>query len=60
MLWLALTPNILFTFATVIIATRFKMTEQTMADVRMKLDERRRLGPTAAGAMRAADSRVDD
>lgn len=49
MLWLALTPNIVFTFITLIVATRFKMTEETMAEVRRQLDERRRLGMTASG-----------
>jgi GPH family glycoside/pentoside/hexuronide:cation symporter len=48
MLWLALTPNIVFTFVTVIVATRFRMTESTMADVRRELDERRRQGTTAS------------
>jgi glycoside/pentoside/hexuronide:cation symporter, GPH family len=40
LLWLALTPNIVFTFITMIVATRFKMDEAFMADVRKQLDAR--------------------
>lgn len=50
MLWLALTPNIVFTFVTLIVATRFRLTEASMADVRRRLDERRRRGTTGSTA----------
>jgi GPH family glycoside/pentoside/hexuronide:cation symporter len=53
LLWLALTPNILFTFVTVILATRFRMDASMMNDVRRQLDERR-----ASAAASAANGGV--
>jgi GPH family glycoside/pentoside/hexuronide:cation symporter len=46
LLWLALTPNIVFTFVTLIVATRFRLDESVMADVRRQLDERRAAAPS--------------
>jgi GPH family glycoside/pentoside/hexuronide:cation symporter len=48
MLWLAIIPNIIFTFLTLLTAARFPMTEASMAEVRRQLDERR-LAAAAAG-----------
>ena len=48
MLWLALTPNIVFTFVTLILATRFRMDESTMDGIRRELDARRAAGLTGS------------
>ncbi|MBC7785651.1 MAG: MFS transporter, partial [Burkholderiales bacterium] len=48
MFWLAVIPNVVFTFAALVLALRFPMTEASMAEVRRKLDERHQAHPETA------------
>ncbi len=48
MLWMAIVPTAFFTFCGLVLAMRFRMTEETMGDIRRQLEERR--GKSLAGS----------
>ncbi|HRJ71481.1 MAG TPA: MFS transporter [Terrimicrobiaceae bacterium] len=45
MLWLAVVPNVIFTFLTLLTAARFPLTEASMNEVRRQLDARHKVRP---------------
>lgn len=45
MLWLAVVPNVIFTFLTLLAAARFPLTEASMKEVRRQLDARHKARP---------------
>ncbi len=60
LLWLALAPNIVFTFITMLLSTQFKMDEAFMAGVRRELDERRALAAADQKSAEAKSIAADD
>lgn len=58
--WMAIVPNIVFSFVTLLLTLRFPMTAASMAEVRRQLDARHQARPELAPDNEVMDRNVEN